>query len=91
MNRTIEENLSITDEEKQLEKNPTDRQVEFAKVMDIVIATRDEFLSSAEMPLEAAITRIRDEISGLLPKPTGPTGVDAIAAMAPPRLSSLEM
>ena len=86
----IEEQLSVSEEEKTLEKKPTEREEEFARVMDIVTVARDDFLAGA-MPLEAVIAKIQADLVRLLPKP-GPTGastMDAIANMRAPGMGAL--
>ena len=86
----IEEQLSTTSEERNLEEKPSEREEEFSKVMDVVTIAREDFLAGEEMSLEDAISRIRGELAALLPKPTGQVDArDAIAGMRPPGLGSL--
>lgn len=87
----IGENLSITEEEKNLEKKPSEREEEFAKVAEVFEGARNAFLTNKDMPIEAAITGIQTELAKLLPKP-GPTPastMDAIAGTRPPGLGML--
>lgn len=86
----IGEQLSISEEERNLVKKPTDREMEFGKVMDIIEGARDIFLST-EMPIEEVISRIQADLVKLLPRP-GPTPagtMDAIAGTRPPGLGML--
>lgn len=86
----ISENLSISEEEKTLEKKPTEREEEFAKVMDVVTVIREDFIAGETMSIEDAISRLRGELVKLLPKPTGNVeAMDAIAGMRPPGLGTL--
>ena len=75
------------DEVVELKKKPGDREVEFSKITDAVNVVRDDFLSSEEMSIEDAITRIQGELTKLMPRPE--PSVEAIAATRPPGLSEL--
>lgn len=74
----------------ELEDKPSDREVEFEKITEIVKSIRTDFLESEEMSIEDALKKIQDELTKMAPEEEeGEDDFEKLLNLRGPSLSSL--